>query len=79
MFVIPQKMNSFLQKFLNVIKKKITWSFHLGKYPRHFSKSEPNVSEFTCPWYPSANDILPFTKDVFQVLLTCNYNLYYSD
>lgn len=49
----------------------------MGKYPRHVSKSEPNVSEFICPWYPSANYLLSFIRDMFNTFPACNYNLYY--
>lgn len=74
MSAVHQKMKLFSQKLLSCIKK-ITWSFHLGKYPRHFSKSEPTISELPRPRYRSAKHVLSFTQDMFNVLPACNDSL----
>lgn len=79
MSLVHYKMDSFSQKHFSNFINKLLKSFHLEKYPRHFSKSETNVSELLCPCYPSANYILSFIKDMFNVLPACNYNLYHLD
>lgn len=51
MSLVHYKMDSFSQKHFSNFINKLLKSFHLEKYPRHFSKSETNVSELLCPCY----------------------------